>query len=630
MANLNGYILTQAGKNLFAKSSSGECKVVFTKAKIGESETTLDELLTKDDLIGTKLKLLDIVSSKAEENKFTIITTVTNSGLEEHFYIRQLGIFAKGLSIDGLNTEILPEKLIAIAYDTNPDVIPAETNNIPYTKQMNIGFSINNADKAEIILSLTGVVTSDVLENHNNDTNAHRSLFKSLFNLTDMTLNSMKSIIQNWSKEVCLPLLGGNMKGNINASGYNITATKFIGNLQGKADSAANADLATKANQDSQGQVINTTYVKGVTASNATLTVTKGNGTTSTITINNVGNSTKATQDSQGQAINTTYIKSITASNATLTVTKGNGTTSTVTINNVAHSTSADSAIEAGNINKGFQVNEEDFHISDFRQTILGRANNGICARPFCGKLPNNTSVSSPGIAFGGIDTHGFIQMEYGTSNIYVGAGNANKINWYKRLAITDSPAFSGTPTAPTPGVDTNNTQLATCGFVRNAIAKYAPMLDTLKKVYPVGSIYMSTVSTNPATLFGFGTWEAMPAGRVLLAQGKSSWGTTYNAGSTGGEATHRLTVGELPAHNHTASTNTTGNHTHQFQLYGPNGNTNMNFPSDFDTNYARNKGTTLSAGNHSHTININNTGSSQSHNNMQPYLAVYMWKRTA
>ena len=123
------------------------------------------------------------------------------------------------------------------------------------------------------------------------------------------------------------------------------------------------------------------------------------------------------------------------------------------------------------------------------------------------------------------------------------------------------------------------------------------------------------------------------------------------------------VAVGELPQHTHTASTNTTGshahtyrtfygttgygpdgssdrektintgssgNHTHQFQLYGPNGNTNMNFPSDFDTNYARNKGTTLSAGNHSHTININNTGSSQSHNNMQPYLAVYMWKRTA
>lgn len=213
MANLNGYVLTQAGKNLFAKSSSGECKVVFTKAKIGESETTLDELLIKDDLVGTKLKLLDIVSSKAEENKFTIITTVTNSGLEEHFYIRQLGIFAKGLSIDGLNTEILPEKLIAVAYDTNPDVIPAETNNIPYTKQMNIGFSINNADKAEIIVSLTGVVTSEVLENHNNDTKAHSNLIKSIFGIEEVTEGNIKEKIEEYAKKVCLPLSGGIMEG---------------------------------------------------------------------------------------------------------------------------------------------------------------------------------------------------------------------------------------------------------------------------------------------------------------------------------------------------------------------------------------------------------------------------------
>ena len=213
MANLNGYVLTQAGKNLFAKSSSGECKVVFTKAKIGESETTLDELLIKDDLVGTKLKLLDIVSSKAEENKFTIITTVTNSGLEEHFYIRQLGIFAKGLSIDGLNTEILPEKLIAVAYDTNPDVIPAETNNIPYTKQMNIGFSINNADKAEIIVSLTGVVTSEVLENHNNDTKAHSNLIKSIFGIEEVTEDNIKEKIEEYAKKVCLPLSGGTMEG---------------------------------------------------------------------------------------------------------------------------------------------------------------------------------------------------------------------------------------------------------------------------------------------------------------------------------------------------------------------------------------------------------------------------------
>ena len=78
-------------------------------------------------------------------------------------------------------------------------------------------------------------------------------------------------------------------------------------------------------------------------------------------------------------------------------------------------------------------------------------------------------------------------------------------------------------------------------------------------KMYPVGAIYASTVSTNPGTLFG-GTWEALPAGRVLLAQGTSSWGTTYAAGSQGGEATHTLTIGEVPAHKHSRGTmNITG-----------------------------------------------------------------------
>lgn len=89
-------------------------------------------------------------------------------------------------------------------------------------------------------------------------------------------------------------------------------------------------------------------FVKGVTGSNATLTITKGNGTTSAVTVNNVANATnatnatKATQDSTGQQISTTYIKGLSASNATLTYTKGNGTTGTVTVNNVATATNAD------------------------------------------------------------------------------------------------------------------------------------------------------------------------------------------------------------------------------------------------------------------------------------------------
>ena len=134
------------------------------------------------------------------------------------------------------------------------------------------------------------------------------------------------------------------------------------------ADASGNVSIntvpnATKATQDAKGQQIDTTYIKGVTGSNATLTVTKGNGTTSSVTINNVAhatsadNATKATQDSSGQQINTTYIKGVTGSNATLTVTKGNGTTSSVTINNVAHATSADNATKATQDSTGQTIN---------------------------------------------------------------------------------------------------------------------------------------------------------------------------------------------------------------------------------------------------------------------------------
>ena len=150
------------------------------------------------------------------------------------------------------------------------------------------GYNCMDNNVEGITEGLTKTVTDMIekdLSTHNTDNEAHKTLFDKKLDKT-----------------------GGTLTGDLNASGYNITATKFIGNLQGKADNATNADLATKANQDSQGQTINTTYVKGVTGSNATLTVTKGNGTTSTVTINNVENSKKATQDGSGNTITTHYL----------------------------------------------------------------------------------------------------------------------------------------------------------------------------------------------------------------------------------------------------------------------------------------------------------------------------------
>lgn len=176
---------------------------------------------------------------------------------------------------------------------------------------------------------------------------------------------------------------------------------------------------------------------------------------------------------------------------------------------------------------------------------------------------------------------------------------------------------------ATTAASATNATNAATAAGLTDAVIS-ALML----KMYPVGSIYASTASTNPGTLFG-GTWEALPAGRVLLAQGTSTWGTTYAAGSTGGEATHTLTIGELPAHNHTASANSNGAHTHTIYRSGNGGGSWTGIAGSPSNEYAGNYATS-SSGSHSHTVSVNNTGSGQPHNNLPPYVAVYLYKRTA
>lgn len=124
-----------------------------------------------------------------------------------------------------------------------------------------------------------------------------------------------------------------------------------------------------------------------------------------------------------------------------------------------------------------------------------------------------------------------------------------------------------------------------------------------LDKVYPVGSIYMSVNSTNPKTLFG-GTWVQIKD-RFLLAAG-----TTYKAGATGGEAAHTLTASEMPSHNHAVYYPNAGAADHSAPGNYPDG------PSD-STYYAIGSYTS-------------SAGGGTAHNNMPPYLSVYVWKRTA
>jgi len=127
--------------------------------------------------------------------------------------------------------------------------------------------------------------------------------------------------------------------------------------------------------------------------------------------------------------------------------------------------------------------------------------------------------------------------------------------------------------------------------------------------------------------LFG-GTWEQI-ADRFLLAAGSS-----YTAGNTGGEATHTLTVAEMPSHNHggyTGTMNQNTSHTHTYSIF--NSGTVAYGGSYNGTMYHHAYGTqspSTSSTSIDHKHSISSQGSGNAHNNMPPYLVVYMWKRIA
>lgn len=150
---------------------------------------------------------------------------------------------------------------------------------------------------------------------------------------------------------------------------------------------------------------------------------------------------------------------------------------------------------------------------------------------------------------------------------------------------------------------------------------KKATVIDV---IYPVGSIYMSMVDTDPATLFGVGTWERISQGRMLLGADDS----TYKAGATGGEATHTLSVNEMPVHSHSGTTSTNGDHSHGVR----DADYHDGYGNSFDSGDWGPKRyiPTSNAGNHNHTFTTDNAGGGAAHNNMPPYLVCYMWQRTA
>lgn len=206
-----------------------------------------------------------------------------------------------------------------------------------------------------------------------------------------------------------------------------------------------------------------------------------------------------------------------------------------------------------------------------------------------------------------------------------------NSCTWIMRPAYCYGLATDGDIDTAYEGGSVENSRLMSMGIFSRLMACVEKKIRLL--AYPVGSIYMSMSATNPAELFG-GTWEQIAQGRCLIGAGTGTdsrrESKTFTAGATGGEYNHVLTVGEMPSHNHNASSSSTGDHYHVWYT-GPYGSSqNSASANAYGVGADSVSHNTLSAGSHSHTITIGSNGSGSAHNNLPPYMGLYVWKRTA
>ena len=316
-----------------------------------------------------------------------------------------------------------------------------------------------------------------------------------------------------------LKLSGGTMNGTLNTS--KTTNTYLAGN-QGQAiinSTASNGAYTMLAKMNSsngkfthgvyQGDYLlqytnNTTISAGTNAVTKSVTLLDESGNTNfsgTVTAPSFnGTATKATQDSAGQTINTTYVKGVTANNATLTITKGNGSTSTTTVNNVSRAEYSDRV--------GTNVGYTGSTTGSSLKSGLSQASIYNNSFPFA--YGNLISVKNSGA--------NQIALEWSGTTGAVGrvavrsARDAALGTWsaWRYLAYTESPAFSGSPTAPTPGTSDNGTRIATTAFVQS-------LINSLKGSIG-GTIVASNLAQNGYVKFSNG---------LILQWGSCNWSQT-------------------------------------------------------------------------------------------------------
>jgi len=314
---------------------------------------------------------------------------------------------------------------------------------------------------------------------------------------------------------------------------------------------------------------------------------------------------------------------SVTTANQALTALNGADDQSRHAVLSLSTTTGAAFAVYAPPASKTYIVRNTSDHLATiYNATTLG----GTTAAGSGVAIPAGKTlvVFSTGADFYTIDAANLT----GTLAVANGGTGATTSTGTGSVVLSISPALTGVPTAPTATLGTNTTQMATTAFVQAA----------LQAVYPVGSIYTNAgVATNPATLLGFGTWAAFGAGKVLV--GQDTGDTAFDTLEETGGSKDAIVV----SHTHTAATSVTDpGHRHRIaggvggaiQVLGLQSGTVAGIgpgsSGDYVDTYSgvpvmENAATGVTA-----ATTVNSAGSSGVNANLQPYIVVKMWKRTA
>ena len=245
------------------------------------------------------------------------------------------------------------------------------------------------------------------------------------------------------------------------------------------------------------------------------------------------------------------------------------------------------------------------------------------------------------------VNSQGHVIFGENPSRLNVNVDNAEKLggNLPSYYAKADNPTFTGVVKVPDVTISGNPNSHVTVKLLEEYVTK-----QILNKAYPIGSIYITLVNTNPSETIG-GEWRRVAEGRCLVGV---SADRNITLRKTGGSITTTLSESNIPAHDHSinisGTTSGVGDHTHSARDitsfvksdYDPSNGYHMTTQRDDSERYRRisyyhndtTYNNTSGSGGHSHTVSVSGTttrvGSSTPAplNIENPYLGVYMWER--